>query len=512
MLRNPSENRGVPMTLSIAETAEESLEDTSATRGLLPLWVGAGVYAMFLLGGNRLLIDPDTMWQVTVGQWILDHHAVPHTDVYSFTMQGQPWISTQWLSQVLFAKAYSIAGWAGPVVLTSAALAVTFALFARFLSRRLTDSATMVFVAGALALSSPHLLARPHVLVMPFMVMWAIGLIVAADRRGAPSFWLLPLMVLWANLHGGFIFGLALIAPIGLDAVLGADAKARKPLILRWAVFAVAALVASCITPYGWDALLASKKILDLGSALPLIAEWKPADFGHIGALEICLLAGTGLTLLRGVTLPPTRILLLLGLLHMALAQWRAAELLALIGPLALATPLARQIGGNEAAEPATASVRGLLVASVAGFLAVGTVAYAAVHPFRPHPHGVPAAAVTALKKFHPAHVFNDYDFGGYLIANGVAPFIDGRTELYGEKFFVDENAAISLRKPEKLFELLDKYKIDATLLRPQGPANRLLDHMDGWQKVYSDDIATVFIRKADARHTAEPVMDPKTN
>ena len=54
--------------------------------------------------GNRLLIDPDTMWQITVGQWILDHHAVPETDIYSFTMRGQPWISTQWLAQVLYAK------------------------------------------------------------------------------------------------------------------------------------------------------------------------------------------------------------------------------------------------------------------------------------------------------------------------------------------------------------------------------------------------------------------------
>jgi hypothetical protein len=512
MLRNPYPNRGVPMTLSVAEIAEESTAESSAARALLPLWGGAGVYAMFLLGGNRLLIDPDTMWQVTVGQWIIDHHAVPHTDVYSFTMQGQPWISTQWLAQVLFAKAYSIAGWAGPVVLTSAALGATFALFLRFLSQRLTDSATLVFVAGALALASPHLLARPHVLVMPFMVMWASGLILAADRRGAPSFWLLPLMTLWANLHGGFVFGLALIGPIGLDAVWNADAKARKPLILRWAVFAIAALIASCITPYGWDALLASKKILDLGSALPLITEWKPADFGHIGALEICLLAGIGLALLRGVTLPPTRILLLLGLLHMALAQWRAAELLALIAPLALATPLAAQIGGREAMEPAASSMRGLLVASVAIFLAVGTVAYAAVHPFRPHPHGAPAAAVAELEKLHPAHVLNDYDFGGYLIANGIAPFIDGRTELYGEKFFVDQNAALSLWKPENLFRLLDEYKIDATLLRTQEPANKLLDHMDGWQKVYSDDIATVFIRKADARHTAEPAVDPKTN
>ena len=88
------------MTLSVAHPAEAA----SPLRGLLPLWVGVGIYALFLLAGNRLLIDPDTMWQITVGQWILDHRAVPETDVYSFTMRGQPWISTQWLAQVLYAK------------------------------------------------------------------------------------------------------------------------------------------------------------------------------------------------------------------------------------------------------------------------------------------------------------------------------------------------------------------------------------------------------------------------
>src|SRR5580700_4302067 len=101
------------MTLSVAD----NLEDVRSLRGLLPLWVGIGVYALFLLAGNRLLIDPDTMWQITVGQWILDHHAVPQTDVYSFTMRGQPWISTQWLAQVLYAQVYAWFGWTGPVVL-----------------------------------------------------------------------------------------------------------------------------------------------------------------------------------------------------------------------------------------------------------------------------------------------------------------------------------------------------------------------------------------------------------
>src|SRR6266851_3531580 len=151
-------------------------------RWLLPLWVGVLIYALFLVAGNKLLIDPDTMWQITVGQWISDHRAVPATDIYSFTMHGQPWISTQWLAQVLYAKAYAISGWSGPVVLAATAIAATFGLFARFLSRRLSESTTLVFIAAALALTVPHLLARPHVLALPVMVAWVGGMIAAADR------------------------------------------------------------------------------------------------------------------------------------------------------------------------------------------------------------------------------------------------------------------------------------------------------------------------------------------
>jgi hypothetical protein len=495
------------MTISVAHTDAAA----SPMRGLLPLWVGIFVYALFLLAGNRLLIDPDTMWQITVGQWIVDHRAVPETDVYSFTMRGQPWISTQWLAQVIYARAYAIAGWSGPVVLAAAAIAATFALLAKFLNRRLSESTTLVFIAAALALTVPHLLARPHVLAMPVMIAWVSGLIAAADRRDAPSYFLLPLMALWANLHGGFVFGLMLVAAVALDAVLSAEAGSRKSLALRWAAFALAALAASCLTPYGWNSLLASQKILALGSALPLIMEWRPADFGSVGAFEICLLLGIALALYRGVTLPLMRIVLLLGLLHMALAQGRSVEILALLAPLVLAAPLAKQIGSAEMAHStAAAPRRGALFGAVAALLVAGTFAYTSVHRFEPHMHGSPVAAVTELKTLHLTRVFNDYDFGGYLIANGVAPFIDGRTELYGEKFFVDHNAASGLMEPENLFRLLDEYKIEATLMRTQSAATKLLDHIDGWQKIYSDDIATIHLRKVDAVHTAKPAVDSK--
>ncbi len=482
-------------------------EAAPSMRALLPVWVGAAVYALFVLAGNRLLIDPDTLWQITVGQWIIDHGAVPTEDVYSFTMRGQPWISTQWLSQVLYAEAFALAGWAGPVVLAASAIAATFALLAHFVSRRLSESATLVCVAAALALTVPHLLARPHVLALPVLVAWAAGLIAAADRREAPSFWLLPLMTLWANLHGGFVFGLVLIGGLALDALWNAQAGARKTLFLRWFGFGLAALGASCITPYGWNALLASQKILSLGSALPLIMEWRPADFGSIGPFEICLLLGIGLALHRGITLPMTRIVLLLGLLHMALAQGRAAEILALLGPMLLAAPLARQIGGADAPAATGSAVRGALVGGMAAALLAGTVAWASVHRFEPHMRGSPVAAVTELKKLNLARVLNDYDFGGYLIANGVAPFIDGRTELYGEKFFVDHNAASGLMQPDNLFRLLEQYDIQATLLRTQSAATRLLDRVDGWQKIYSDDIATIHLRKPGATHTVAPAV-----
>ena len=98
----------------------------------------------------------------------------------------------------------------------------------------------------------------------------------------------------------------------------------------------------------------------------------------------------------------------------------------------------------------------------------------------------LPVQAVTELKMLNVERVFNDYDFGGYLIASGVAPFIDGRTDVYGKEFFVDHHNASELIEPDGLFRLLNGYQIQATLLRTQSAANKLLDHMDGWQKIYS--------------------------
>lgn len=474
-------------------------QDTATTpqRFAVPLLVGVGVFALLLLMGNRMLADPDTFWQIEVGRRMLDSGALPRTDMFSFTMQGQPWISTQWLAQVFFALAFSLAGWAGPVALTAASIALAFVVVARVLERHLDGTVVLILLMAAFALASPHFLVRPHALAMPVMVIWVAALIAAADRGEAPKLWWLLLMTLWANLHGSFVLGIALVAPIALDAVLNVQAPARMRLLLRWFVFGVLALAASCLTPYGWNSLLAARNILNLGDALSMITEWRPADFSRLNAFEVCLLLAVGAVLFRGLTLPPLRILLVLGLLHMALAHVRNITVLALLAPIVLAAPLAVRFPRSGPELFANLHPR-RLIAFVAAGSVVALAAVAIVMGRYAPPAGV-APAVAALKARGVSRVLNDYDFGGYLIRAGVPVAIDGRTELYGENFMIEFDRAMTLKNPATLFDVIDKYRIDATLLPPATPAVSLLDHLHGWQRVYADDVAVVHIREPGA-------------
>ena len=118
------------------------------------LWLGIGVYVLLLMNGSRLLNDSDTYWQIAVGQWILDHGALPRLDTYSFTKAGEAWTSSSWLAQVLFATFYDLAGWTGPIVLASASIAATFALLAYILGRRIPATYAVVVTLAAILLAS----------------------------------------------------------------------------------------------------------------------------------------------------------------------------------------------------------------------------------------------------------------------------------------------------------------------------------------------------------------------
>ena len=127
--------------------------------------------------------------------------------------------------------------------------------------------------------------------------------------------------------------------------------------------------------------------------------------------------------------------------------------------------------------------------------VAAGTWLFALYHPYFVIPSQVPEKALAALKERKAQHIFNGHEFGGYMIAQGVAPFIDGRAELYGEKFVMDHYRAVSLKDVDILARLLDDYKIDGALFGPATPVAQLLDASNSWQKIYADENSAAYVR-----------------
>jgi hypothetical protein len=448
-----------------------------------------------MINGRLLLSDSDTYWQIATGQWIIDHGALPRSDTYSFTKSGDYWISSSWLAQVLFAGAYRVFGWSGPLSLTVAAAATTFAWLTSILCRRMPAAYAILIAFVAVLISGTHLFVRPHVLALPVMFAWAHGLLSASERREAPSFWLLPLLALWANLHGGFVFGLVLVGGFGLDALWNASAESRRPLALRWLAFGACACAACCVTPYGWETVVASYRILDLGELLRVITEWMPADFSTLSRFELCILALIGGALLGGVKLSPPRIALALGLLHMGLSHVRNQEVFVLLLPLVLLTPVGDQFGLRVSNAEDRSSVSLASVVALIVVFGIGTLTSTARATLQPPAINSPVAAVDALKASHAKRVLNDAFFGGYLIWRDVPVFIDGRAELYGEEFVMKYFHALVLKDVNALYDLLKVYDIDALLLKRDTPASLLVDHLDGWQRVYADETAVLHVR-----------------
>ncbi|MBR0825223.1 hypothetical protein JQ596_06730 [Bradyrhizobium manausense] len=476
-----------------------SIATQSRARALVPLCVGAGAYLFFLYIGDTLLQDSDSFWQIKIGQWILDHGALPYSDFYSFTRLGQPWISTSWLSQVLYALSFAQWGWAGPVILTTLAIALSAAIFVYLLDAHLEIPRSVLFAMLALFLSLHHLLARPHILALPVMVAWVGLLMMTADRKSSPSWLWLPLMSLWANLHGGFVLGLALIGPMALEAVWTVDAKKRVPLFLRWFAFGVAALLAACVTPYGWRTLLGATNILNLGELLSVISEWMPANFATFSAFEGALLGLIAIGFYRGLVLSPPRILLILLFTWMALTHVRSIEAFAFLVPLVLAkplgglSPLAEPDGQGETWPARYVTALGALMIVAAAW--TSTAIYMNHHRFTFTMTQTPVAAVDLLQQRKAQRIFNAYQFGGYLISRDIPVFVDGRAELYGETFVMDFFKAVEAKKLDNLTRLLEEHRIDATLLVADAPAAQVLDHIKGWKRIYADDIAVIHVR-----------------
>jgi hypothetical protein len=474
-----------------------------------PLVAAVYAYVFFLSRGQDLLLDGDTYSHIGIGRWILEHGVVPTQDPFSHTVRGSDWTAFEWLSQVVLALAHEAGGWTGVAALTALAFALTMAVMTRFLLRSLEPIYALLFVGAAISMTASHVLARPHLLAMPILMAWSIELVRASEQSRSPSPWMLPLMTLWANLHGGFTLGLAFVLAFALEAVLDARQRGDAVRTARsWAIFFVLALVFSLLTPHGPRALWVTWQVLFQDNyALTRIGEWRSPDFHVFQPLELWLLGALALILHQGLRLPPVRLLLLLGLLHLALKHARYVELVGQLAPLFMATPLAQQWRQRRLQRPQLEAADKLFarlsqpagpgaLAVAAGIVLALPLWMAQVRPIVPPAAIAPVAALEAARNAGlNGRVLNAYEWGGYLIYTGSSPFIDGRSDLYRDAFIKDYLSALELQPSGAFERLLERHKVGWTLLPHSQPAVAMLDRLPGWRRVYADELAVIHAR-----------------
>lgn len=502
-------------TISAADTPASSFP---LRIGLRQAALVGGCFAMFwtVVFNPRALNDGDTYWHLATGAWMLAHHAVPHLDPFSFTHGGQPWVAHEWLSEILMALVFRLAGWTGIVVLFGLAAALSMALLLGRLGRWLGPLALAVTAWLVMGSMWVGLFTRPHLLALPIMIVWTGALLDARAARRPPPLWLIPLLVLWANLHGSFVFGALVAAPLALEALverlaeawptmrragrlaLGPQALADAwrcawPVVRGWGLFALLCLGAVLLTPNGLQALTYPFQIMSM-KTLNGIVEWLPPDFRRMTTFQWALLITLFVCLVRGVKVPVLRALLVLFILHMALQHQRHELVLALIAPLFLAEPIGRGFG-REQPRPLGPAL-GPAVLFALGVLAM-TGMRAADPVTRPDAVTTPRTAlahVPAALRARP--VLNTYSFGGYLIFQGVKPYIDGRSDMYGDDFFA-RHIRLMRSTPGEFDKAAADYHLDWTILAPGEPLVRELDSKPGWRRVWSDHWAVVHVRQA---------------
>lgn len=444
--------------------------------------LAAFVLAAFSPG---VLNDSDTYWHIRAGEWMLAHHQVLRADPFSYTAAGNAWHTQEWLAQVVMALSWR-GGWPSMHLMVAVAAALTAGITAHAVRRRTDFITALVVVMLGLACVTGSLLARPHILSLPLLALWTAVLVTAREKDRAPPYWLIAVIPLWANLHGSFAFGLALAGALAVEAVLQSPTRVKAA--LSWGVFLALACASAMLTPFGFETLTFPFKLSGMQS-LAHIGEWQATDFSTLSPFAIALLAGLYVFGSGKITVPPMRLLLIVGLVAAALMHSRHQMLLGIVVPMLLAPSLAKFAPAREEKAQPMLAVLAIILLAVAGVSRLMV----------PAPRGddavTPASALAHVPRFvREMPVLNDYAFGGYLIFNGIKPFVDSRADLYGD-IFLRNYAVMTSPDQDALAATLAFHHVRWTIFPREAAVVRLLDAMPGWRRHYADKLAVVHVR-----------------
>lgn len=491
----------------------------------IPAW-------LFFSGGagfDRLLLDGDTGWHIRLGEWILEHGRVPQNDIFSFTKPDAPWFAWEWLSNVVYALLMGQWGLQGVVWWS----AILFVASAGIVFRYLAWRGANLFVAAPLTLLAVsvvliHLLARPHLytLVLFPILLWLTCLDL---RKATVWIWLLiPMTVLWTNLHGGWAGGVATLGVITAALTVEAGLGERSWFtVRRYALLTAGCFAASFLNPYGWR--LHGHIISYLGDdwIREAVQEFQSPEFRgeHMLHFEVLLVAGL---LVSAIQLRRRRIvepLVLLFWAHQSLMSVRHAPLLAIVAVPLLADQLMEWWHGWVRGA-SKRSVRGIMAGLAADCqpalarLSLWPLAAVIVimAPFVPveWPRDFPAERYPVVLVREHAGLFkakrtltND-EWADYLLYANYPDqrvFFDGRSDFYGKE--LGEEFLDLLRGSWRWRELLERYEVEVVLLGPGHGLSSLLKQDPDWVLLRDTGKELLFERRGPAgKRTGEGLME----
>lgn len=470
----------------------------------------------FSPAGKNMLADADTGYHIRAGEHILDTRTVPKHDIFSYHSPPLPWTAHEWLSEIIMAVLHRIAGLTAVVVFFSILIALTYALLFRHLRvYRRNIVLDVLILLLALVSSQIHWLARPHIFSLFLMVVWYRLLDSHQNDRGGRLILLPLVMLLWVNLHGGYLTGFILTGIYFLGNLVQyfrsveeerdrSFGKAR-----RLGYVLIACLLVSLVNPYGYRILLFPFRLVTESYIMDNVNEYLSPNFHKPMPFKYLLLLFVAILAISKRPLGFIDVVLILLFTNMALFSARYIPLFGIV----VAPILSKQADFVIAAAPGNGWISSLKrraerIATidtsakgygwpVAGVLMVFfLIAFGGI-VFRFDGKIKPVAAVEFLMKEPIAgHMYDNDEFGDYLIY-ATSPrykvFFDGRNDMYGSAR-LKEFQKIAWIAPgwEKTVE---KYNIRWFFIGSDSVLTRYLLERPEWKLIYSDNVANIHVK-----------------
>lgn len=462
---------------------------------------------LFTITLAKGLSDPDYFWHVTAGKLIATTGQVPSTDPFSFTWFGRPWTPHEWLSELLIYRLVSWLGERGALAAFSILGPATIALLAvAFARRRIATVPLVTSLIVAAAALIPYVTLRPQAESWFLMALLIGGLLELRADRPAWALLVVPLFVLWANLHGLWVVGLGILGAYLLYTLLG-----RTPMSPAWrwmlAGF-IGAVLASMATPAGPIGILYPLRYIQPGDwGLANISEWQSPNF-HDPAHWPLLILVVALIANAGRATPGWLTLLSYVGVVMALAALRNGPVAAVLAVPTLAFGLddrwRSHFRRGAAQRPASVELgRRLLELTAAAIVVVSAVLIILPRSMggiarADQASSYPQAAVDRLIQIKPnARVLAEYGWGGYVIyrmyQGGGRVFVDGRNDMYDQSVLSDYSTIRGANPGWR--PLVDRYGVDAMLFPPGEPITKGPALDAGWCEAYRDSVGVLLLR-----------------